>query len=827
MLFLFSIPAGWAVSDGGPPVDLVIAEPGPVYEGSDSPFSASATDPDGGEVTFAWTFGDGGSADGADVEHAWADDGDYDVTAVATDDEGDAAAATIVQAVLNAPPSIDDVLWSDGLEGAEIDFVAVVSDPGTEDTLVVSWEWADGTEGDTGAAVAHVFSEPGEYEVTVTVEDDDGDATVTDIAVTVANAEPRITSSPGTRADQDVAYTYAPSADDGGSAEGLSWTLDAGPDGAAIDAATGVVTWTPTYEQCGGVVSVAITVSDGDGGSATQSWSIDAVATDSDGDGMPDDYEDDVGHDAEADDADEDPDEDGASNLAEYRADTDPFAYEGPGQPVNVSPADGVQVSSLPTLSVANADNGRGLAQSYVFTLYADAALASVAASSDAVAEGAGTTAWTVTAPLDEDATYWWTAVASDDLASGEASAPTSFQVNDVEAAPPAPVPTSPLGGDLVATLAPTLTFTRVGDPEGSAVTYDVQVLDAGGATVVAEEGGLADAEGGEYQAWSVEPELAEDTFYQWRVRATDASGNSGDWSDAQEFLVSTADGAPGVPSWIAPLDGDTLVDLQPALSWTETADPEGMAVTYAVQGDVVPTFDSAEMRSTTLGGTGAGTVTLDLAGGAVSLPENTDVYLRVRAVDPLGISSDWSTIRVYSRGDNDPPEIPELRSPPEGTTIVEGAIALVAAFGDDPEGDAQAGEMWVSASADGSAPVAAGSAPVVGAELRWEVEGVADGTYYWSARAVDELGAASEWAPPVSFTVDLDADPADTGDTGVADDSGSDEDPGDSAGGGGPGFELPAEEGGCGCASRGGAGAWGAALVAAAVAGRRKGRSR
>jgi hypothetical protein len=54
-------------------------------------FSAAATDTWSGVAGLNWSFGDGASADGADVQHAYASVGDYPVVLTATDGEGNQA----------------------------------------------------------------------------------------------------------------------------------------------------------------------------------------------------------------------------------------------------------------------------------------------------------------------------------------------------------------------------------------------------------------------------------------------------------------------------------------------------------------------------------------------------------------------------------------------------------------------------------------------------------------------------------------------------------------------------------------------------------------
>lgn len=68
-------------------------------------FSATATDPDGDPLTYAWTFGDGDTGSGAAPSHAYAAPGDYLVSVSVTDPTGRTATSNLTVTVSAAPPS--------------------------------------------------------------------------------------------------------------------------------------------------------------------------------------------------------------------------------------------------------------------------------------------------------------------------------------------------------------------------------------------------------------------------------------------------------------------------------------------------------------------------------------------------------------------------------------------------------------------------------------------------------------------------------------------------------------------------------------------------
>src|SRR5262249_18713937 len=87
-----------------------------------------------------------------------------------------------------------------------------------------------------------------------------------------ANHPPVFTSTPVTQASVGAAYSYqATAADPDG--DPLTYQLLVGPAGMSIGPQSGLVQWTPTLDQLG-TQDVTLQVSDGRGGSATQTFTV-------------------------------------------------------------------------------------------------------------------------------------------------------------------------------------------------------------------------------------------------------------------------------------------------------------------------------------------------------------------------------------------------------------------------------------------------------------------------------------------------------------------------------------------------------------------------
>ncbi len=755
------------VSDVAPVITSLTATT-PLVEGDTGTFTGAATDVAADTITYTWDYGDGTTGSGASSTHVYADNGTYTVTLTATDNGGAYSTATTSVVVTNANPVVVSITTADGDEGTTLDVSAVATDAGTADILTYTWDYGDGTTG-TGNPANHAWLDDGTYTVGLTVTDDDGGSASGSATVTIANVAPIITSTALTTATEASVYDYPAVAVDPGTGDALLWTLS-GPDGMSINAATGEVTWTPTYTDSLAPVDVTITVSDGDGGLATQSYTITVTALDSDGDGIPDGWETLHGlNPNDATDAAADPDADGLSNLGEYQAGTDPNVYDGPDAPVLYSPIDNAIVSILtPDLILDDATSPRGNALTYDYEVYTDpagtilaAATTDVPGPTDATADQ---TTWTVDVNLPDGALAYWRARADDGLVDGPWTDLAPFFVNSAGDAPSTPVPYSPIDNDVVTTLSPDYIWTIATDPAGGAVTYDVRVMDDTLTTVVDETTGVTDDGADAYADWLTTATLTTGGSYAWEVRAVTDAGIQGIWSEPGYFTVDTSNLAPSDITWLSPVDGDVLDRIDPPLSWSVSVDPEGTAVSYTIDDSTDAAFtDPTEWT--------ADVNQLDLAAAGDVLVENVNNWLRVRATDADGISSNWATIEVFVRGPNDAPTVPVLVSPADASVADSAAPTLVAAASTDPEGDDITYEIVVSASSDLSNPVADGTAIVAaddGTVTFIVPADLAVGTWYWSAQATDSYGATSDWASAWSFDVNGSGDSG--GDSGIGD---------------------------------------------------------
>lgn len=146
-----------------------------VSSGENIHFDASEShDPDGIIINQLWDFGDGNTAVGVEVDHAYGDDGIYNVTLIVIDNNGATDSSTSTKTVRNRPPS---AFFSENATtvrmGEAINFDASESFDPDGSIISYHWDFGDGNT-TTGVASSHTYNEVGNYTVTLTVTDNDG-----------------------------------------------------------------------------------------------------------------------------------------------------------------------------------------------------------------------------------------------------------------------------------------------------------------------------------------------------------------------------------------------------------------------------------------------------------------------------------------------------------------------------------------------------------------------------------------------------------------------------------------------------------------------------
>ncbi len=735
------------------PSNVSAGGPYSVDEGDTVSMNATGS---GGTLSYLWDF-DGGSGTGPFNDGNGAN-AVLDTTVLGWDGpmtatigvEGTCAGSSLSDTttvnVANVAPTLAS--YSGPLnadEGAVTSFAAQGSDPGPVDqaNLAYTWDWGDGNSGGATEVEAHAWEDEGAFTITVTVTDLAGASDTQSYPVQIDNVAPVFTSVPAAIAEEGAQYSYTPTVFDPGVNDVLTYSAGAvNPPGVTVAPLTGTLTWTPTYGDSG-VNTLSLTVDDGDGGVTTQTWTATVDLEDTDGDGMADGWEAENGLDLnDPADAALDGDGDGLTNLDEFNAGQDPWTFDGPTAPVATTPAEGAFVLEFrPTVRWDAATDPNGDPLTYEVEIHDDAGLASLAVSQDQIPG----LAWDATVNLDENTEHHWRVRAHDGWTFGPWSNTLWFFVDTGNQAPEAPVPLWPIDGETVAEVQPSPEWAEGVDPDRDPLTYDVRVTDDNGALIT--QGSTAGAR----DNWTLDVVLEEDSWYRWSVRAVDDEALAGPWSLEERFFVSTANAAPGEIAFISPEDGESIGTQSPILIATETSDPEGDSPLYHFTLDTEED-DGEDPHEAWVEHSGTGEVAWVLNNDDIELTPNQNWVGRVRAEDSEGVGGPWAQVTFFIRGANDAPPVPALLSPDDGAAVelAEFAIGAVA----DPDGDPVTYRIRVARDEDFTDIVAfEENLEADGDTVAWAPSTVG-GTVFWTARAVDNSGVASDWAAPFEVTV-------------------------------------------------------------------------
>ncbi len=267
------VPPGVILPPGTPPVPAFVFSPSGPFSLSDVTFDASSSTSSSPIASFMWNFGDGTTASGVVVKHAFQNTGNYTVTLTTTDANGLSASVTHpVIVVGNTKPTASFVTSpTTPAAGQPIYFNASASQAGTGRFLVgYDWDFGTGRTG-TGVTTSKAYDTSGEYTVTLVVTDDIGQTASTSKTVKVgADPVADFSFAPGSPTTATlVTFNSAAST----SIAGLkSVTWDFG-DGTAPVTSTTSFTIAHTFTTAGTYV-VRLTVTDNNDRTATATKTV-------------------------------------------------------------------------------------------------------------------------------------------------------------------------------------------------------------------------------------------------------------------------------------------------------------------------------------------------------------------------------------------------------------------------------------------------------------------------------------------------------------------------------------------------------------------------
>lgn len=255
----------------------------------DVAFDASgSSDSDGTIVSYAWTFGDGGTASGITSSRIYSSAGTYTARLTITDDEG--ATSTITRTIQvsaaavvpgnDAPTASFTATPTSGDAPLAVSFDATGSSDSDGAIISSVWNFGDGATA-SGVTSSHTYNGAGTYLAQLTVTDNDGakDTATRTIQVAAASAPPpaannapvaSFTASPDSGSSPlTVDFDATSSSDSDGAIASYSWSFGDG------GSATGP-TVSHTYNANGSYVAQLV-VTDDDGATDATTRTIDVA----------------------------------------------------------------------------------------------------------------------------------------------------------------------------------------------------------------------------------------------------------------------------------------------------------------------------------------------------------------------------------------------------------------------------------------------------------------------------------------------------------------------------------------------------------------------
>ena len=400
----------------------------------------------------------------------------------------------------------------------------------------------------------------------------------------------------------------------------------------------------------------------------------------------------------------------------------------------NIStPQDDSDVDTLtPVIAVTNSVDVDEDVVTYTFEVFSDISMTDlIASASDIPAGEEGSTSWSVDSELNDNAWYYWHAIAIDEHGAQTETGLASFFVNTENDAPQAPEIVFPEIGSEINVQDPELVINNAFDPDEDDLTYYFELDTANTFDTPLLVTSDEIFEGSDTTTWHV-ISLDDNTEFFWRAKASDGYAES-PWS-LGSFFVNTANDPPSVPTLNNPGEGAWVDTLTPTLLVNPSVDSDNDEIIYQfeVYEDVVLTQLAASGRSS-------------IPQWVVSpeLADNTWYFWRVQAEDERGSTSGWMNIASFfvdNNGVDDSPEIAVIE--PSSDIVTNGPHVEISWEDTDPDSNADIALYYDTDSSgeDGTLIVDGLKEDHDGESDShiWDISSMEDGTYYVYATITD-----------------------------------------------------------------------------------------
>ncbi|HEY6898248.1 MAG TPA: hypothetical protein VI279_13380 [Rhodocyclaceae bacterium] len=369
------------------------------------------------------------------------------------------------------------------------------------------------------------------------------------------------------------------------------------------------------------------------------------------------------------------------------------------------------------------------------------------AQAADPASPGLARAAFDWTPAKGQAGSYLIVYTATDGSLSSTRAATIKVNVDEPPPGPATPTLDSPVSGAQVPSTAPVLAVVTGSNPKDPTTLVQFEIYRDEAMTQLVTAGsvnkGVTAGTPGSTSFTPADP-LQDNTPYWWRARAYDGSKIYSPWVNGR-FFVNLFNDPPDTFNLTTPIPGGEVAEAQPRLSWSNSADKDGDAITYRVEvyrdGALTDLLSSAS--DLVPGEGGSSSWQLDQA-----LNNHATYYWKVVAKDANGAETATAARAFVVNTGNTAPTPPQILLPLPGGQSASASTVLTIQNSSDAENDPidylfelDQVNTFDSGAKRASGPVAQG----IG-NTGWNVDGLVENRrYWWRAKARDGR-AESDW---------------------------------------------------------------------------------